>query len=357
MTAPADLELPDFRTLLLGMKPSRSYHFRIVAETRDATVTSDDYVLETGEPTDLVDPIAVEAVDGTTSERGFIVTSYWQGPSGTVPFIVDADGEIVWWYESSSTGIARARMSVDGRNMWMVVANNEGGPVERVTMDTLDGEIYGDTVASHDITPVAGDLMAYLDYGEDDCDSIVEIDPSGATIEVFDTESVIMGGGLDRACHGNALRYSAAEDVYTLSDLNTDVFVINREGQLEWRLSQLVAGGNSTWGGAQHGHHLLDDSMLIFANRLGSNATSVALELSLDGDELLRYDSGHVSTNLGDVQRLPGGNTLVTYSNDSIIHEIDPEGNLVLEIDAGGYALGYASWRASLYGPPADITN
>jgi hypothetical protein len=69
---------------------------------------------------------------------------------------------------------------------------------------------------------------------------------------------------------------------------------------------------------------------------------------------VFRYAGGHSSLNLGDVQRLPEGNTLVTYSNDSIIHEIDPQGNLVMEIDGGGYAFGYASWRPSLYEPPAD---
>jgi hypothetical protein len=358
MTAPVDLAEADFRTLLLGMKPEQSYHFRIVASTSAGSFASDDYVIETGEPTDLIELGSFDVVNDDERERGFIVTSYWQGPGGTIPFILDADGAIVWWYESSSTGIARARLSADGKNMWMVVASNQGGPVERVTMDTLDGEVYPDTVASHDITPVSGDLMAYLDYGESDCDSIFEIDPSGETVEVFETEGVIMssgGGGIGGGCHANALRYSRAEDVYTLSDVSTDVLVINRQGELEWRLSELVPAGNSAWGGTQHGHHLLENSMVIFANRFGSNATSAALEYTLDGEETLRYESGRFSANLGDVQRLPGGNTLVTYSNDSIIHEIDPDGNLVLGIDGGGYAFGYASWRATLYGPPPDI--
>jgi hypothetical protein len=194
--------------------------------------------------------------------------------------------------------------------------------------------------------------MAYLDYGEPDCNSIFEIDPSGETSEVFDTESVIMGGRLADACHANALRYSRTEDVYTLSDLSTDVFVINRKGELEWRLSELVPGGNEAWGGVQHGHQLLDHSMLLFANRLGSG--SGVVEYALDGQEVFRYEGSRSSLNLGDVQRLPEGNTLVTYSNDSIIQEIDPDRNVVLEVDGGGYAFGYASWRKSLYGPPDD---
>jgi hypothetical protein len=234
------------------------------------------------------------------------------------------------------------------------VANNVGAPLERVTLDTLDGQVYPDTIASHDITEVDGPVMAYLDYGESDCNSIFEIDPSGETVEVFDSEEVIPGGRLALdGCHANALRYARERDSYTLSDLYTDVFVINRRGQLEWRLSELVPGGNDAWGGEQHGHHLLGDSIVIFANRLDSGS-SAAVEYGLDGQEVLRYEGERFSANLGDVQRLPQGNTLVTYSNDSIIHEIDADGTLLLEIDGGGYAFGYASWRPTLYGPLAN---
>jgi hypothetical protein len=52
---------------------------------------------------------------------------------------------------------------------------------------------------------------------------------------------------------------------------------------------------------------------------------------------------------------LPGGNTLVTYSNDGVIKEIDPQRNVVLEINGSNNArFGYALWTDSLYGPPPD---
>jgi hypothetical protein len=352
MTAPVDLNEADFRTLLLGMKPAQTYHFRIVASTGGMTVASDDQTVDTGPPTDLVD-VTFDVVDDANRERGFIVASYWQGPRGPIPFIIDPDGEIVWWYESSSNGIARAVMSADGKNMWMVLASNNGGPIERVSMDTLDGELYSTAISSHDITPVSGDLMAFLEYGESDCDSIFEIDPSGDAREIFETQGVTMG----MMCHSNALRYSETEDVYTLSDVSTDVYVVSREGELQWQLSERVSGGNGSWGGVQHGHHLLGngETMVVFANRF-SGMVSAAIEYDLsDGSEIMQYQSGNFSANLGDVQRLPGGTTLVTFSNDAILHEVDAQGNLVLEIHGGGDAMGYALWRESLYGPPPDL--
>jgi len=285
-------------------------------------------------------------------KRGFIVTSYWKGSGASVPFILDADGEIVWWYAGGpSGGIARARMSVDAKNMWMVVPTlGSGGPVQRVSMDTLDAQTYSSTKGSHDIAAVSGSLMAFLDYSTT-CNGIIEIDPSGTTKKVFDAQGVVPSSG----CHGNALRYSKTEDVYTYSDVSSDVYVVSRSGSVQWRLSERVSGGNGAWGGTQHGHQLLDNSILVYANRGGGNNASTAFEFSLQGQLIKQFASGGFTANLGDVQRLPGGNTLITYGNGSNIQEVDSQGNVVLEINGGGSSFGYAEWRESLYGTPMDI--
>ena len=353
MTAPVDLAEAGYRTLLLGMKPSRTYHFKVAATVDGAAVSSGDYTIETGPGTNLATLSSFDVIDESSRERGFIVTEYYQssvgggGQGGSIVFIIDPDGEIVWWYQSSTNSLARARMSADGKHMWMVVSGLSGASLERVTMDTLDAQSYN-VSASHDITPVSGSSMAFLEYGESDCDSIYEIDDDGTTREIFESSDY-----LSNSCHGNALRYSAAEDVYTFSDHMTGVFIVNRDGSLDWRLTDLV-GSNNTWGGAQHGHHLLDDSILIFANNGGSGGAA-AIEYNLSsGSEQMRYAPGVSTSNLGDVQRLPGGNTLVTFSTAAKIHEIDASGNPVLTIETGN-TVGYSMWRASLYGSSPDL--
>ncbi|HEY3496637.1 MAG TPA: hypothetical protein VGK73_18185, partial [Polyangiaceae bacterium] len=57
------------------------------------------------------------------------------------------------------------------------------------------------------------------------------------------------------------------------------------------------------------------------------------------------------SVTLGDVQRLPNGNTLVTYSTDGSIHEITPAKELVQSLGDAAQ-LGYSTFRETLYGPP-----
>ena len=349
MTAPVDSSAPGYRTLLLGMKPSRTYHFRIVASDGTLTTPSGDYTVATGPPTSLVDVTSFNVLDAGARQRGFIVASH--RTNSTVAFILDADGDIVWWYAGGPNGIARARMSEDGQSMWIAIAGNTGAPLVRVRMDTLEVQSYPNVTAAHDITPVGGAKMAYLDYGEPDCQSIFEIDPGGQAREVFESTGVVASGN----CHGNALRYSKKEDVYTFSDDLQDVFVLDRSGTVLWRLSQRVSGGNAAWGGAQHGHQLLDDGLLIFANNGAGNNASAAVEYALDGSERRRFPSGGYTANLGDVQRLPGGNTLITYSNQSLIQEVDPNDKVVLEIKVAGSSLAYSLWLQDLYGPPEDI--
>ena len=55
---------------------------------------------------------------------------------------------------------------------------------------------------------------------------------------------------------------------------------------------------------------------------------------------------------LGDAQRQPGGNLLVTFSEGGQIHEVDPSGRLVAVFKIAG-SFGYAEFRETLYGPPS----
>ena len=115
-----------------------------------------------------------------------------------------------------------------------------------------------------------------------------------------------------------------------------------------------MSGGHDSWGGSQHGVHLLDTSILIFANRTdGDWQHSRVFEFGLDGSVIQEFSSRGGTDWFGDVQRLPSGNTLINYSF-GVIQEVDPSDNVVLEIQAGSY-VGYTEFRQSLYGPPLDI--
>jgi len=358
MTAPVDMTAASNRTLLLGMKPAKMYHFRVVASDGSKTYTSDDHTVMTG-PKPSMNPISsFTAKNPAAVAKGFFITSFWQNGTKTMPFIFDTDGDVVWWYTpgsgESTDGISHARMSADSQNIWLVNESLSGNPLRRVTIDTLTEMTYTNTKASHDIAAVTGETMAYLDYGESDCNSIFEINNAGTTKEVFESTNVTsMGTGMNN-CHGNAVRYSKKEDYYTFSDWQKDLAVVTRTGTLVWKLSQKVSGGNASWGSAQHGHQLLDSSILLFANNGAGMNKSQAIEYGLDGTLIKKFTSNGSATNFGDVQRLANGNTIITYSTSSLIQEVDASDAVVLEVKGPG-SFGYVEFRDSLYGPPLDI--
>ena len=347
--APVDLSEPDYRTLLLGMNPSSTYEFRIVATSGGTQYASQNHQIETGAATNLVTVSDFEVIDEAAHEPGFIVTSV-----GDTAVIIGPDGDIVWWHESTVAElVTAARMSDDGKSMWLAPRHTDASametlPLERVSMDTLEVQVYEGTAVSHDLTPVSGETMAFIDHGSwgGACtDSVLEIDNSGATREVFRAWEYLDG------CHINAVRYNATEDVYTVSDRSSTIFVVNRDGEVQWRLSDVVS--NASYGENQHGHHLLQDEILILANSAASSTTLALGYSRVDGSPTYEYDGGEFTNILGTVQRLPGGTTMVTYSNAGAIHEADLEGNTVMRLQTS--LMGYAAWRADLYGPASDV--
>ena len=56
---------------------------------------------------------------------------------------------------------------------------------------------------------------------------------------------------------------------------------------------------------------------------------------------------------MGDVQRLPNGNTIIGYSSKGVLQEVSADGIVLQEWTWPlGASFGYIEKRATLYGPP-----
>ncbi|HXS24718.1 MAG TPA: hypothetical protein VN719_10835, partial [Gemmatimonadales bacterium] len=109
LSAPVDLAQASYRTLLLGMKSSHLYHYRITATNGGGDCQSPDYTIMTGPLANgLVKP-TVTTNDAAALSGGFLITGqYVQNANGSAPgYILDSDGDIVWWYniEDYVTGV------------------------------------------------------------------------------------------------------------------------------------------------------------------------------------------------------------------------------------------------------------
>ncbi len=377
-TAPVDLTKSNNRTLLLGLKQASDYSFHIEAtDAKGAVCKSPDYGLPT---TGLLPeaPLISRTVSQAAAQAlGFIVTS--SGVTyGNYAIIIDADGEVVW-YADGPTQCTRARMDYEGANMWMVAANedNSTGEMRFVSMDgqTRMTDISGLADAHHDFAVLPGKIAAMV-WATTDIDAesnLVEMnsDGSGAATTVFEIGSNLYLGAPSTgqsaaplAYHCNSILYHPADDSFTIGDRYPNLYVkVSQAGVLQWQFGGSCANAPAgashcvaeSWQ-VNHGHHLLDDGTMLVFNNNTNGSPSDALEFKLSTTGTLAatpvkdFESGSLTSNvLGDVQRLPNGNTLITYSTDGVILEVDPSWATVQTL-TGSY--GYADWRATLYGPP-----
>jgi len=377
-TAPVDLTKPNYRTLLLGLKQASDYTFHIEAtDASGAACKSPDYELPTTGVLPAAPTISRTVSNAAAQANGFIVTS--SGVTyGNYAIIIDGDGEVVW-YAESPIQCTRARMDYEGANMWMVEANedNSTGEMRFVSMDgqTTMTDISGLADAHHDFAVLPGKIAAMVWIGPaiDAESNLVEMnsDGSGAPTPVFKIGSNLYVGApssgqsaAPEAYHCNSILYHPADDSFTIGDRYPNLYVkVSHAGAVEWQFggscTNAPAGAShcvpETWR-VNHGHHLLDDGTMLVFNNNTNGSPSDALEFKLNtagtmsATSVKDFASGSLTSNvLGDVQRLPNGNTLITYSTSGTILEVDPSWATVQTL-TGSY--GYADWRETLYGPP-----
>ena len=364
LTAPVDLEAPNLRTVLLGMEGSSTYNFRIVVKAGEQTCTGENQTLETGPVPNVLRNLDVE----TSGEvaKGFIITSNYAANGHA--YILNEQGSPVWF----SSGVAeptRARMSYDGKYMWIGRANvpkgNNGAQMMRVAMDGSEQEDLSSQFMdmNHDFAITPDESVVFIAYGAggSQCDDVRERTADGQVRTIVNAGDAHGEAG---RCHLNAIHYLAEDDTVVFSDLEHDSYTkVKRDtGETVWVLggqNSSFTGEGASWDN-QHGFHLIGlDRILIFNNGPRSEQ-SLAIEIALDLDTGVatrewEYGSGLSNNIMGDAQRLNNGHTLVTYSVLGIIQEVDAEKNIVQTITSGGAgdAFGYAEKRESLYGPPA----
>src|SRR6185312_6086352 len=361
--APVSLAQPGDRTLLLGLKQARDYTFHIEATRGGATCVSPDYALPTTGRLTGAPSVSVAVAQADKRQAGFIVTS-----SGTfVPdaaFIVDADGEIVWVFPGP-VSTTRAHMDYEGNTMWMIALNvlNEGGEMRSVSMDgqQVSMNVAGLDTDHHDFTVMPGGKVAALAWGAPGVDPVGNLlvrSPDGQVTTAFSIDGSLYASD---SFHPNAIHYLPTDDSFTIADRNPNVVVkVSAAGVPAWQLGGSCAGAPAAGHCSpqsfkvDHGHHLLEDgTLLVFNNTFGDVPHILQYRLNdgpggLSATQVHDYTGTSATMTLGDVQRLPNGNTLVTYSEAGQIVELDADWNVVQTF---AVRTGYTTWRPALYGP------
>lgn len=369
---------PRFETPLLGMQPDSDLHLRVVAETPDGVLATEDIALTTGSRSSGLPASTVDIADPEQVAPGYIVGTLVLSPASAV--IIDKEGEIVWWYQPAGAEmLGRAALSRDGRSMLMASINlqaDEPGELIIVSLDGASEERVSLPGMHHDFVELPDGTIAYIafdiieiDGRPHNGDRLMERAPDGTVTEIFSVwdhyelppdEADDGVGGISWP-HANAIDYLPADDDYLVSMLKMEgIARIDRaSGQPEWVLGGAestftTAEGDVDFFGGQHQFDLLEDSILVFVNGgtgLSSTAPSRVVEVVLDPDRDLaetvwsyRPTPTLTSPILGDVSRLDSGNTLATFSYNGQIHELAPDDQVVwsLAMSIGG-AVGFST--------------
>lgn len=348
----------DSRALMLGLKPGRSYTYRLIATAGQTECVSADHTLST--QTDPATPVVTTTAGEHVASRakGFIVTCGYSGTGFSM--ILDTDGAVVWWVKSDAQ-CSHAHMDWDGQYLWSLSPNPTGGTmggVRRVRMDGSGTEaLTGLESAHHDFAVLPGGTAAFLVWSgqADESSDLVERSPDGTLRTIAALDEATLGSTATKF-HSNALRYYARDDSYSLSDLSTSgIYKFNRQGQLTWQSSGYYG---------MHGHELLPNGdLLYFEAHFGSTDPSTSdpspvYEYSFSGQggtqtatQVWTYAGTAGSVVFGDVWPLPNGDTLVTYTTDSTINEVTHAGEILQSFKFTSQ-VGYTDFRATLYGPP-----
>ena len=359
------------QTLLLGMKGSTTYSYQVSIQRGSETCSSDVQTITTGAIRNGLPQVSMNTPNPNGVYEGFTITCIFAmgggfpgGPtttSGSWTFIIDKDGDQVWWYQPSGiSDCSRARMSYDGQFMWMGNVNVMGGQgaLVRVGMDGSGEQSFNLTDRHHDFAVMPDDRLALIEHksgGAAQGDIVSMFDPStNQKQQIFDVAQANPNGQQQTDSHANAINWWPDQNLFTISALYWDSITgFDQSGNVQW----IMGGANSTFTGAswthQHNHALTANSLLLFNN--GNGGSSRALEFQMNGNsatQIFEYATGSNTSSgtLGDAKRLPNGNTLVTFSNAGVIHEVDSSGQLVQEITVD--QIGYTVRRATLYGPP-----
>lgn len=361
LTAPVDLEEPNLRTLLLGMKPSKTYNYRIVATVDGEACTSANRTVTTGEVSPALTQPEITSAAPDKHYGGYMYSTKWGNTNDGPAWIMDKDNEYVWWYvDPMIDDVFRTRMSIDGKYMWMRnTAQTAGtGALLRVTMDGLQEERWEDEVAmsTHDFAVMADGRLGLILWDSDAgqrCAEIAIFDPADGSVTPIFNASQAHGA---TNCHVNNIQYYAEDDTFTFSDYESDCFIkITSAGELVWVLNGETSDFTGTSWSRQHGlQYLSDTHLVIFSNGDFGGATKI-FELQLDlttmtAETLWSYEDGPSTSFGGDVQRLPNGNTLIAFSSALEIREVDPEGQLVQQLVwPEGHSIGYTTVQDSMY--------
>ncbi len=366
LVTPLDDPATEHSALLLGLPPATSASLQVVAGDDE----SDVLTVETGELDDVFPGFLHE---GDPQEH-FMVTPLYapEGEDGVV--ILDGEGRIVWQHaDSRGLYVTRARMAIDGSGIIYNSSDLNGHDDETQELVWVSWE--GEEIRTEEVFLMGHDFVekadgtivtvAFEPREEVVGTKLVEVAPDGTQTDTwsswdcFDPEvhthdEMTMGWTF-----ANAMDYDEIADAYTISFRNfgSIISVDGATGACDWVFGDVAGTFDITGDTFEHQHqfHRTADSMVVFDND-GQPSQSRIIEYEFDlaartASEIWSYSFDSWNVVLGDVHRLPDGDTLAVWGMHGKVDRITPAGDVVthLETETTGTVIGFTVLAEDLY--------
>ena len=386
VTATESEPTTDHEVVILGLSAQSDVYFRAGSGEGDDAAMSDVQTITTDPLSNTLPQLDVTG-DGNDQYTVIPVLGDVAGPS-----ILGPNGDFVWFYaDSRDLDVYRARLSRDGKSVLYNAASVSGDPAPnsalvRVSLDGTEETSIEIPLLAHDFVEMADGTIGTMvvEYRNDADgnpirgDQIVEVHPDGtqevawSSWDCFDP-AVDTGSASEIGwTFANALDYSEAEDAYYLSMRNfSTIAKIDRGTRTcPWRFGTTAQTVTPTPAPAiflhEHQFQINDGSILVFDNDGSTGTESRVLEFSWDGvsdtaTQTWEYHSDPpvYTFVLGDVDRLPGGDTMVDWAVGGQIDRVKPDGSVTWRVNTQlGYAFGFFEVTSTLYdgGTSSDRT-
>jgi hypothetical protein len=350
MVTPATTE-PE--ALLLGIPYDSGFTFRVVAEQEGEAVVGEEHSGTTGSLPDDAPPASLVSAD----PEGMDPSVRWvlQGMAGAHGWttIHDRQGRTVWARPTPGLNTTLyARPSYDGHDLlidhdsyWSAFDSGAASQVVRMKIDGTLIATYDTPGLHHPFVELADGSIAYgaVDGAEETLDILR---PDGSIDSIWDCTAFHAMVGVSSYCQSNTLSWNEQDDTFLFS-LYSDETVIEIDhatgeslrwfghDQGSWAFSE---GSDAFYW--QHGAHFTPAGTLLTSTHLDAESEELVMreyQLDEENEQLVEIwsfgaDEGITAGIMGDVFRLPNGNTLHNMGSGLRLREVTPAGDVVWDL-------------------------
>ena len=361
--------------LLLGVPYDTDVTFRVVNDFGDGPLATDEATAHTGlVDEDLVLPtLLTSAASGWDPSLRYVLVGSSDYRGWTT--IVDRQARVVWARQTPGLNATLySRPSYDGGDLlidhnsyWAIFDDGAASQVIRMKIDGTELAVYDTPGLHHPFTELADGSIVW-GAADGTTETLEKLTPDGVQEQIWACDTFHDEVGVDQYCQSNTVFWNEPDDtfLFSLYSDETIVEIDHTTGETLRYFGHLPDAWafdpeDSAFHWQHGGHYTLAGTLITSSHADGSSDECVVREYELDEDsetlvELWSFGVGLgvEAATMGEVHRLPGGNTLHNYGDGGRLREVQPDGTVVWDIswDTGTstvYHLGRTTPLQDLY--------